>query len=580
MKIKVDIKRSLLSIGTILALITTAPTTLPIDSIVTEIFNLIGSIEPNETTEIDRLRKEALYELMRLLEIFDEDQCDLILQECFSPDAVDEYLLTTNEIGLLSTNIKNQVLKIVKNNLEYYDINSLNEDEYYEEIATKLYVHLKDYISENEVLRNLEHRIVGQETLQRVNTIYEKTQLVLDKVSIRNSAYLYNSSRSINISGRIQRFHYSAGNIKLYGRETEIKQLEDFCLGEDQIKSNFKWWLISGEGGTGKSRLALEFAKKMELLGWTVCYPYNNRIETLKQCSEELPNDTLFVLDYTEMDLADIGQWLPLFSAQKYCNVQIRVLLIQRYAESISDLGMSYNTSGKDFIEIHSYNNGKFLHLLTIPDDFLEEIIQDYSNFKLTSLECDLLLSNLIKIDKQKRPLFAIAFTDAYLEGSVITKKEELLKHIVDKEEDYIKDKVYRIFGGNADDLYTITRNIRVMATMTGRFNLTDELKTLLPNEYKCIEEKYYLRKNNFFKINLFYEAKHKFYCDPIEPDIIGEYFVLSSMESDLYLCKNAWQKTYQMNRFVMRLYQDFFYKETLLNQYFETLFIPDGIKK
>lgn len=55
------------------------------------------------------------------------------------------------------------------------------------------------------------------------------------------------------------RMHFTNGLLKFIGRETEQTALYHF-LEEDK---KFSWWTILGEGGMGKSRLALEWLRKM-----------------------------------------------------------------------------------------------------------------------------------------------------------------------------------------------------------------------------------------------------------------------------------------------------------------------------
>lgn len=55
------------------------------------------------------------------------------------------------------------------------------------------------------------------------------------------------------------RMHFANGFLKFTGREEEQETLTQF-LEEDK---KFSWWIILGEGGMGKSRLALEWLKKM-----------------------------------------------------------------------------------------------------------------------------------------------------------------------------------------------------------------------------------------------------------------------------------------------------------------------------
>ena len=63
------------------------------------------------------------------------------------------------------------------------------------------------------------------------------------------------------------RFVYNYKNrIELIGRIQDLQDLEAFC----QADKRQVWWAMVGEGGSGKSRLALEFAEKKQREGWDV----------------------------------------------------------------------------------------------------------------------------------------------------------------------------------------------------------------------------------------------------------------------------------------------------------------------
>lgn len=53
------------------------------------------------------------------------------------------------------------------------------------------------------------------------------------------------------------RFTYTARRTEFLGRDAEMQQLQDFLTSP----APFRWWLMTGQGGVGKSRLALEFCR-------------------------------------------------------------------------------------------------------------------------------------------------------------------------------------------------------------------------------------------------------------------------------------------------------------------------------
>ncbi|MBX3734877.1 MAG: hypothetical protein KF791_20050 [Verrucomicrobiae bacterium] len=65
--------------------------------------------------------------------------------------------------------------------------------------------------------------------------------------------------------GGLDRLHYSARWMASVGREDELACLSDFL----QAPQKFLWWGVVGEGGVGKSRLALELVTDLSPRGWT-----------------------------------------------------------------------------------------------------------------------------------------------------------------------------------------------------------------------------------------------------------------------------------------------------------------------
>ena len=58
------------------------------------------------------------------------------------------------------------------------------------------------------------------------------------------------------------------------------------------------WWQISGDGGQGKSRLALELVQKAEELGWDAGFLLSAELENTDWYKVSLTRPTLCVVDY------------------------------------------------------------------------------------------------------------------------------------------------------------------------------------------------------------------------------------------------------------------------------------------
>lgn len=124
--------------------------------------------------------------------------------------------------------------------------------------------------------------------------------------------------------------------IGLMGREPELESLASFC---DRLGA-FRWKVLTGAGGVGKTRLALEVAMQREQADWNSGFL---RAESLKHwvghnrfADWHPPTDTLVVIDYAASKLEDLkhllercGQW-----AQGHPEpARLRLLLLERQAD-------------------------------------------------------------------------------------------------------------------------------------------------------------------------------------------------------------------------------------------------------
>ena len=119
--------------------------------------------------------------------------------------------------------------------------------------------------------------------------------------------------------------HRQAG---LVGREGDLQRLADFLDQEAEVS----WWVITGAGGIGKSRLALEFLLLHQNL-WEV-----GRLSKDKLCDRagldrwRPLSPTLMVIDYAAEYPDDIGQWLDhLIRHQQEYDFPVRLLILERY---------------------------------------------------------------------------------------------------------------------------------------------------------------------------------------------------------------------------------------------------------
>jgi Tetratricopeptide repeat len=123
------------------------------------------------------------------------------------------------------------------------------------------------------------------------------------------------------------------GFVPLIGRDAELAELADFCDHE----SPFRWMVFAGDGGVGKTRLALEFAAKLEADGWAAGLL---SAEGLKHWvhHDGFPRwspitHTLVVVDYAASKVQDLKPLLERFgrwSMENAADAKLRLLLLER----------------------------------------------------------------------------------------------------------------------------------------------------------------------------------------------------------------------------------------------------------
>jgi len=427
----------------------------------------------------------------------------------------------------------------------------------------------------------------------------------------------------------------------LYGRKEELSILKDFCSRRPHIKysnisnpqRSFLWFLVTGEGGTGKSKLCYEFLRKMRWRGWTICMP-EKTIEGLAEASAHLPNKTIFLLDYAEYDTKVIGEWIKKLeennNKKRRISKRVRILLIQRRTTSGSLDGYAIDDSRYKYHRTENYRDvvQDKLALKPIADEEeLVRMVRRYSKVylkkekrktentgkrKLTKDEAKETIDELKRVDVRKdekgniiqslqRPLFANILAQAKCDGKPIGTRKDALDHIYAHEKSRYR-KFLRYFYEQCGKPYTDEKEaaffaILVIATIARQWQLDDVGINLLPPCFhKAAGELERLYKPPMYKNNpkmefeLFdYNRSIGITCNALEPDVVGGYFVLKCLE-DLppetrgLMISSAWTKTREVTQFVTRLYEDFEFEswfrpgEDKEQSWFNNIVIPSSL--
>lgn len=382
----------------------------------------------------------------------------------------------------------------------------------------------------------------------------------------------------------ILQYHYTQERIAFCGREEELSQLQAFLNGDDA----FSWWSITGQAGSGKSRLALELLHRIPA-GWFGFFLDNKA--TSKDIETFTPfSDTIIIIDYVagrESFVADcITRLNDLFSTTAY---KLRILLIERensrqtgswYAKLLQRFGKYDSIARFEFKE-------KFLYIEDLDEKSVEKYISNICALHglATDPDRDRELRSAYgrKFEKLKyRPLYVQLFVEAWINNGFsfphYDTYEDILRYTLEREQ----EKWLNILEGDQECCNSFTR-LLVRANISGSLN-TNNIPDIYRKDWNRVES---FISNHSFPGQQRNEVKTAIltsFCQndesgateiiPLFPDIIKEFMFYFYAEEDTLheVMKEIWQNAASdFTVFITRCLSDFpdndFYK-TALNIY------------
>jgi pimeloyl-ACP methyl ester carboxylesterase len=313
------------------------------------------------------------------------------------------------------------------------------------------------------------------------------------------------------------RFIFSARVLPFIGRDAEKEILADF-LGS--AERPFRWMLMHGSGGVGKSRLALE-----------LCLAVRNEWHAglLNKESEADPvwgkwqplMPTLIVIDPAAYDKERTGKVLRALAGRESAGgaarlaAPVRVLLIERTGE------------GDWLKEVRGdETEGALIDLARAPDLKLTAIDDAWPIFEFVLNRANKPLPDKIetlasfeRIDRERRPLFAYFAADAIARGVDIHDfdADRLLNEFIE----HSRNAYWKPAGAKEQD-----ERLLAVATMAGGVPvdaLDGVADKLLPSWDIDRHPPIFLAMTG---------RKSDRHIAPLEPDIVGEHFVLSRLRN------------------------------------------------
>ena len=370
-------------------------------------------------------------------------------------------------------------------------------------------------------------------------------------------------------------FHYRNELLRFHGREAELKILREFIESDEELS----WIAITGPGGTGKSKLLYYFVKEMGINPkWKSVWIHAENCEQFIKFTEwRYPYNLLVVIDYAGTVASDMGKWLECLERSTYHPDKMRFVFIER--EGIGEDGnfplwyQNLKGSGEQARCIERLgwkkNNGTpFFQLSALEYDQLEKIIEDYAETRekvLSSKQRKWILKKAEEIDRKQgkpRVLIVLFTADAVLENREYKKwdMQHLIEEIIKKYMEHWK----KVTCQNDEQKFNALSEMLMFATAAGAWVPGDIVPELFADSSSILCS---MDSDNLEQLisEVNEEKRFEGKLKPLEPDLIGEYYVLDYWEKKRYVqgyLKNIfcslWEYPLYFAQFLYRCMQNY----------------------
>jgi len=263
------------------------------------------------------------------------------------------------------------------------------------------------------------------------------------------------------------RFVYSARRVPLLGREEALTELREFLEDERAVL----WWLWTGAGGLGKSRLALELVLEAPWRGWDAGFLISDgRKGAGHDWARWKPTSpTLIVVDYVAQRAEEAGEAIKELGARvEVLGQRVRVLLLERRGDEGDPWVKDFRGTGsrRASVEARRYRESRRLEELRQDDIWgvMENVLRRGSHPLPPKQDALRVFNSAFDRPGQehRRPLFAAFAAEAIaaygLEGIRNWSITDLVRSILEREVD-------RWQKAGIDEKHV---NLVVLATLAG----------------------------------------------------------------------------------------------------------------
>ncbi len=363
----------------------------------------------------------------------------------------------------------------------------------------------------------------------------------------------------------VQPLLYRNRKAKFCGRNDDLTYLEDFC----KSKERFLWSAVLGAGGSGKSRLAYEFAAEVLTKNrlerdWLVYFLHREDLSKLTAFGDlSCRKNVLLIVDYITGSAESLSTWIKKVVSPwcKKRGKKLRLLLLEREIPDRNNPSQSLWFKHFCVWQNVLYQN-EFLELQPLSvEQALLPIAESYLGRDLTPSEKETFKQAMERIDPRlQRPLFAQCIAKAISENKPIENQTDVLHYALEQEQ----DRWNQLAEKKSEQL----KRLLCFATLCG--GVEDPPPKLLTKDWNTFGDQVL---PIFHSVNAGGSRQEQEMLHPLEPDLLGEYFVLDTLRNLTQPKRKRWmQAAWDYNPkgtydFLLRFAADYPEEDALLIQ-------------